>query len=626
MFEAYKVAVRITLINEVSPILAILSRDLFKANGQVEEVNSSLTKMHKRLTDIKQLGMVGGILAGVGATGLALFKGPLDAAREYELAMTKFKTLNLGESVNRQADQFARGANIMGVSAKNLLTTMTESVGLFGGFDMARQLAPVLAQLNMANSAIFKGKIGEMDEGGTRGLIKFIDRRGGTHDVPSFMRNLDLAEKLVTGSGGFVQFRDLDQFSQQGGTAFRGLSDAGVLNMALLLQEQGGARAGTSFMSLYQNLIGGRTPKKSMALLQEYGLGHIAMQEHATVGGKSFKSMVMDNIVGRELLQANPPEWMRTVFLPALAAHGVTKEGDILRVTNDLLSNRTASNQASIMSTQLLQILRDANLAKNAMGYDQVTKAYSNDPNSKFANLEARWEDSLRELGLTILPAAIKGVEGLTAVLKAVTTTAHEFPVITRAVTGTGLALSALTVAGGSLMMFKAGLKGLGLVLGTASESGTLVAKLGLASTWAGGLALALGGGLVAGSLINSMIEGTKAADVLGETIAKVFAFFGSKDAQDALAANGVVGYQKGGASGSWGNSGGATGSWASRIEAVKPAHHEIHVHTHHHMDGRQVAEIVTKHQVKKISGAQTGIASFDTRMSPMPSGATGNW
>ncbi|TAK93143.1 MAG: hypothetical protein EPO09_13580 [Aquabacterium sp.] len=618
MFEAYKVAVKIEIINGVTPALSLIAKELMKADGNVRDVNNGLKTMHERMSSLQKLGMAGGMLAGFGAAGLAMFKGPIDAAREYELTFTKFKALNLGDAVNRQADQFARSANVMGVSAKQLMTTMSESVGLFGSFDLARQVAPMLSQLNMANAAIFKGKVGEIDEGGTRGLLHFIDRRGGTHDIASFKRNLDLAEKLVTGSGGFVQFRDLDQFSQQGGTAFRGLSDEGVLNMALLLQEQGGARAGTSFMSLYQNLIGGRTPKKTMALLQEYGLGHIAMQEHATVGGKSLKSMVMTDITGRDLLQSNPTAWMRTVFLPALAAHGVTSEGDILKATNDLLSNRTASNQGSIMSTQLLQIARDAKLAKNAMGYDAVIKAYGDDPNSKFGELQARWTDAMRELGLTILPAAIKGVEALTAVLKAVSNTAQEFPTLTTAITGTGLALTGLAAAGGSLALFKAGLGGLGMEFGAAGQATGLIGRLGLAASGAGGLALALGGGLVFGSLIYSMIEGTKTADKMGETMARIFAFFGSKEAKEALAINGVPGYQSGGATGSWGSSG-ATGSWGdSGIETVKPQSKEIHVHTHHHMDGRKVAEVVTKHQAKEMSGPAAGGRHFDPSMMPM--------
>lgn len=405
-FEMYSVAVKLSLINNVSAGLSLISKSLGAAGTDADRLNSKLASIGKQAA-------IGGAMFAGGVAIAGLFKAPLDAARQYDLAFTKFKTMNLGAEVNRQADGFARSANVLGVSAKDMMASLSESVGLFGNFDLAKKLAPQIAGLNAANSAIFAGKVGHIDEGSTRALMKFIDRRGGTHDEATFMRNLNLAERMVTGSGGFIKFRDLDQFSQMGGTAFRGLSDEGILNMSLLLQEQGGAKAGTSLMSTYQNLIAGRTPKKTMAMLAEYGLGDLKMETHGAVGGKQIKSLVMGNIKNGELLQANPPEWIRSVFLPALSAHGVTGESQVLKATNDLISNRTASNQASIMGTQQLQLIRDANLARNAMGVDQVQKAYADDPNSKFANLTARWNDLLVNLGNAILPTVIGALEKL---------------------------------------------------------------------------------------------------------------------------------------------------------------------------------------------------------------------
>lgn len=458
MFEAYKIGVRISVINHASIGLAALGRDVLRTEAQ-------FSLLEKRIQAIKSMTLKGGLMVGVGAAGLSLLEAPLKAAREYELAFTKFKTMNLGDAVNRQADQFARSANLMGVSSKELMNTMSESVGLFGNFDTARKLAPQIALLNKANSAIFQGKIDHIDEGSTRSLMKFIDRRGGTHDEASFMRNLDLAQRMVTGSGGFLKFRDLDQFSQQGGTAFRALSDDGLVNMALLLQEQGGARAGTALMSLYQNLVAGRTPKKTMALLQEYGLGQLAMQEHGTVGGKSMKSMVLQNIKNADVLQANPAEWMRSTLLPALASKGITDESGILKAVNDLISNRTASGQASIMSTQLLQLVRDANLTKGAMGERQTIDAYKQDPNSKFADLQAKYNGLLVELGLIALPPVIRALETLIPMVRSAATWAREHSTVTKLLMGAFFGLAGAMAIGGTVMLLSAAFRGLGLAL-----------------------------------------------------------------------------------------------------------------------------------------------------------------
>lgn len=437
-----------------------MARDFANTETQV-------AALEKRIKSIKNTALAGGLMAGAGVGILALFKEPIHAARQYELAFTKFKTLNLGDVVNKQADQFARSANLMGISSKELMTTMSESVGLFGSFDEAKKLAPMIASLNKANSAIFQGKIGGIDEGSTRSLMKFIDRRGGTKDDATFMRNLDLAQKMVTGSGGFVKFHDLDQFSQMGGTAFRGLSDQGILNMSLLLQEQGGAKAGTSLMSTYQNLVAGRTPKKTMAMLQEFGLGKLAMEEHRTVGGKSMKSLVMRDVKESGLLQSDPATWMRTVFLPSLAKKGITSEAGILKATNDLLSNRNASNQGSIMTTQLLQLVRDANLAKNAMGYNATLDAYKKDPNSKFADAQAKWENLMIALGEQVLPLAIKALEKLNPMLEHLANWMHDHSSTVKALAFEFVGLGVALVGLGSLALIAAGFNAISLAVTT---------------------------------------------------------------------------------------------------------------------------------------------------------------
>lgn len=459
MFEAYSVAVKLTLINSVSSGLLMISKHLQTTGQDVDKLNSKLASIGKQAA-------VGGLMFAGGLGIASLFKAPIEAAKQYELAFTKFKTMNLGDAVNKQADSFARSANVLGVSSKELMNSLSESVGLFGDFDLAKKLTPKIAALNAANSAIFQGKVGHIDEGSTRSLLKFIDRRGGTHDEATFLRNLDLAQRMVTGSGGFIKFRDLDQFSQMGGTAFRGLSDEGILNMSLLLQEQGGAKAGTSFMSLYQNLVAGRTPKKTMALLQEYGLGHLKLETHGSMGGKPIKSLVMSDIKEAALLQANPPEWIKTVFLPALATHGVTGESAILKATNDLISNRTASNQGSIMSTQLLQIVRDAKLAKGAMGADQTIQAYRDDPNSKFADLSAKWNGALVNFGIVALPLMTKALEKFTPFLISTAAWIDKNREGVKLFSTALLGLSAFLVTGGLLNMVIAAGRGFWLLGG----------------------------------------------------------------------------------------------------------------------------------------------------------------
>lgn len=594
-FEAYSVAVRLSLIDNVASGLIGLASHFNTLNRHVAGTQAGLTAIEGQLNRIKMLGLAGGAAFAVGVGGLALLEAPIKAAREYELAFTKFKTLNLGDAVNAQADKFARSANIMGVSAKQLMNTMSESVGIFGSFQEAQKYVPQIAALNVANSAIFHGKIGAIDEGGTRALMKFIDRRGGTRDQASFDRNLNLAERVVTGSGGFIQFRDLAQFSQQGGVAFRGLSDQGLTNMALLLQEQGGARAGTAMMSIYQNLVAGRTPVKTMHMLEDFGLGHIRQQTNGTLGGRSSTGNTFAlNGAYAAMLQADPATFFRDIFLPKLAAHGITSESGILKATNDLLSNRTAAGQASIMTTQLLQIARDASLTKNAQGANAVIGQYAQDPNARWANLQAKYQNLMVELGEAALPLVTKAVTGLTWVVTKLTSFAHNFPGTTKALITAFTLLAGASIAGGAIALTTAGIKALGLALTLGGGAGGLGASL---MSVAGALgvvgkaAAAFGGGYAIGSYLNDKFS-------LDEKIGGYFDRLFHSEYDPNKPSNFVRGHINRG--------GGAT--------------------SHVYMDGQKVGSIVTKHQSKALNSPQTGISDFDSRQSPMPAGGTGSW
>lgn len=617
--EAYSVAVRLKLVDMVTPALGVISMGMRSLSRDASAAQGHVAELEKRLHGIKQLGLVGGAMAAAGGFGLSLFEAPLKAAREYELAFTKFKTLNLGDAVNKQADQFARSAGLMGISAKELMNTMSESVGIFGNYAEAQKMAPKIAALNAANSAIFQGKVGHIDEGSARSLIKFIDRRGGAKDDDTFMRNLDLAQKMVTGSGGFIKFRDLDQFSQQGGTAFRGLSDAGILNMALLLQEQGGSRAGTALMSTYQNLIAGRSTKAAAHTVVDVGLGKMIEQAIGTVGGRTqTRSHLVLNSDFATALQADPVAAIRDFVVPAIARKYGGDDQTELKYINDMLSNRTASGQASIIGTQLLQVMRDANLAKNAMGYDATIKAYKDDPNSKFADLTARWQDTLRELGLVVLPAAIKGVEGLTGILRGIENFARTAPDLTKGILLLGATLSGLAAVGGAVMLATAGFRALGLAMvvgkgvGLGAKMIELSGALGKAGL-AGAAVLAIG---AIGTLIYSLKqlwdisnrEGVKLTPDAQSTLSNptLQAQLAAMDADFELRRSGRAAPTV---------RTGPSDFMADR--QARTANNSLVLN----MDGRKVGEIVSGHQARAASRPQTGATSFDARLALGPAG-----
>lgn len=350
---------------------------------------------------------VGGAIVPLAATvGTVYVAHSLyEAAKEYETAYTRFKTLNLGDEVNRQASAFARGSHTFGVSSKDMIETVRESVGMFGNMKMATQLSPIIAQLNAANSGLFGGKIGKIDEGTARSLMRFNDMRGLTDSPQDFMRGLNLAQRMVTGSGGALNFQQLEQLAKRGGAAFKGLSDDGIMMLGTLAQEQGGATTGTALMSLYQNLVAGRTTKKTMAALEAAGLVTLGQVNSGTVGGKKSTSTVISSILDEKMLRENPGQWLMTYGTAAAKKAGASTDSEIVSFMNKLVSNRTGSNMAANFTTQQAQAMRDFNLSKNAMGAEQTVGAWKGTLGGKEADFMAAWSDFKTEFGTSALPA-----------------------------------------------------------------------------------------------------------------------------------------------------------------------------------------------------------------------------
>jgi hypothetical protein len=356
------------------------------------------------------MGLPGGMLlpaAGVMGTAYA-GKQLYDAAKDYQTAEARFKTLNLGDAVNKDADKFARGTRVFGTSSTQLMEALRESVGLFGSMDLAKEVAPTIAALNAANAGLFGGKISGIDGGAVKSIMRFNDMRGLTDSKDDFLRGLDLAQKLVTGSGGSLSFSDLEQFAKTGGAAFKGLSDQGILNMSTLMQEQGGARTGTGLMSLYQNLIAGRTPKKTMAALADAGLGEISEVTSGSVGGKTIKSTVLKNIKDEKMLREDPAGWLMKYGTEAAQRAGKTTDSEIIGFMNNLVSNRQGSNMAANFTTQQAEALRDAKNSANAKGYQATVDLFKGTAGGAEADFVAAWESLKTEMGRGILPNVTK--------------------------------------------------------------------------------------------------------------------------------------------------------------------------------------------------------------------------
>ena len=172
MFEAYKVGITIALTNKVSSALAVIGKDLVGVDLKAAKLNATLR-------EIKMVGLAGALLGGTGLIGLRALDKSYEAAKKYEQALNQFKAINLGDTVNKDADRFARGANIIGASATDLIGTVRDLHMAFNDYGMAKALAPQISQMRFANQAVFGEHGMAMDRAQLQAMEKIIEMKGG---------------------------------------------------------------------------------------------------------------------------------------------------------------------------------------------------------------------------------------------------------------------------------------------------------------------------------------------------------------------------------------------------------------------------------------------------------------
>ena len=636
MINLYSVAVRLSVVGGAAQAVMAITGQMNALNNATNRtqrglgaVSGQLVALKKSLAEIRALGLAGGVLAAGGGGILGLLGAPLKAANEYDLAFARFKTLGLGKVVNEQADAFARGTNVFGSSATDLMDTMREMASFFGSMDVAKQIAPTIAALNAANAGMFGGKVGAIGGGEARSIMRFADMIGATGSPTELMRALDIAQKAVTSSGGAMKFGDMEQVAKYGGVAAKSLSGEGWFNLFSVMQEMGGARTGTALQSLYTNAISGRMSKQAMGSWVDLGLGSIVQEKIGEVGGKAqTRNRFRLNQDVADAMAADPFGAFQKFVLPAIQKkHGTLDTGRTLQLINDMFSNRTGANLGGNFATQFLQIIRDANLGKGAMGVQATIDTYGKTSAGNLAELQKKWNTLLAELGVTILPMAIKGLESLTMIAKQFTAFAQEWPTLTKSLLVLSAALGGLAVAGGTVMLATAGIKAIVTAIGIAGSGAA--AGTGLVGALAGvlgpiGLVVAALGTLAAIAYAFKPISKGEVAAVhpgavglTPEAAARARAL-GMPDPWDVATGGSGIGPKSSFLTPGRARSAAAAmgmappaagiGSDGRPVQLVLP-------------DGRVLAEVVTKEQSIMLRRQPTGARGFDPTMSPVSSG-----
>lgn len=639
MFDAYKVAIHLQLVNGVSAGLGLINAELGRMNKNVAGVQGGFNALHTKMQNIQKLGLIGGATAAAGYGMLSLFKVPLDQATQWERVMASMRQKGLGDAQIADANKFLRANDIYGISLLERAKIFNEAQGSFresgmsgsSALEAAKTMTPVLAGFKLAMATLDK-KSHAAAEGSFSNLNKIVELMGGLNDTKRASEIVTGVFKAVQSSGKMVTERDLKQFITMGGSAVSMLP-ARMIFGALEPQmgEFGGSTMGTGMNTAFR-LLTGTQSKPSKLFVKEalrMGLWNKSSLVFNSQGGiKEYKGMPLRTDAAN-LMRTNTPEFAK-MLMSTYATKGITSQSDRER-ENEILLGRTGAKIYNKIMLQLSVMEHSLDAFDKARGPGEVNKVEKNSIMQKSLELHKQWNDALLNFGLIAMPLAIKGIDLATGALTAFSKFSKDNPGIVKTLTVGFIGLGTAMLIGGSLTVLTASFKGLGLILQGAKLAGTLagigegasalagvsgLSVLGASlGTLAGGIGLL--GGAVSGIawLLDWVAPNTNAG--AGRSKQNQLVFKGGPDTHPGMI------FQRGGRGGAWVPDPENYGNEGNRSRFVPPPMSKsTEVHTHVHLDGKEVAKSVTKHQGRETQRPQSGSGRVDPSMTPPFAGA----
>lgn len=438
-------------------------------------------------------GVAGGMaIAGYAAksTGVHLFGDlheTLDESKKAEGEAMRIKALGLGDHATEDAKKYARAMRVYGVSTTDNLTMMRDSLTIFADEHHAQMVMPTLAKMKFANESMFGAEDAQANEEKFMNMLKVIELRGGTKDEATFKDEANMVQKVLTATGGRVGGDEWRNFIQTGGVAAKQLrKDAFYYQMEPLIQEMGGHAVGTGLMSAYSNIYQGKTSVKAARQLVGLGLINKDGVEYNKMGlVNHFKTGALK---GGDLLKASPFEWLEKVFLPQLAAKGISDPDKIKDTIATVFTNRTAANLMTTMYVQRAQIHKNEKLNAGADGVDQLAAKGQQMTAGRELDALARLHDLKLKIGENVMPIYNAGLQATAAATSKVIELMQKHSTAAKVILTALAALAAILVVCGTMTIALAGILGplavLRFSMTTLGMQGGLLARaLGLGAT-----------------------------------------------------------------------------------------------------------------------------------------------
>lgn len=597
IFDAYKVAVHLSIVDKVTPFLSAFSK-------QIKQSGESVSELENRLQRLGKIAAAGGVLAGVGVGALVMAEKLGKAAAQYETTWARLRQMGLGTAQIAEARQFVESNRIIGTSIQERARLFAEAQGAFresgmsgeAALDAAKTMMPVLANYVTARKVLGK-ETSEQDE---LNLNKIVEQMGGLNDSKRAAAIADAVFRASMSSGGMVDARQLRLFKTYAMTASAGLSDRMLFGgLEPIIGEMGGSTAGTGFQTAFNRLNGimSLAPHLLVQEATKLGLWDSDKVELTRGGAARFNKGDPLNAQMKDLMSHDLPGFAAAMLAKYKTA-GITQDADVAR-ENEILFGRTGARFFNLLMKQLPVIQRSLESYDKSRGIGQTVDDNKDSPAMRILQFNKALEDLKLTIGEGVLPVLTPMIRDLTWFM----TTINQYPGLIKAMTVGFIGLSAAMTFGGTLMLLRAGFGGLGVAITVLrSVVPALSAVMGVAG--AGSLGTAIAG--LAGPIGIAVLA-------LGTLAAAAYAFSPlSQKEIDAAKTDGGVKLSPGA----------QARIDRGELDTVGPvAKHQGGgmVHTTVNIDGRKVATAVSPY-IAFETGRSMGTSGVDNNLAlPMP-------
>ena len=452
-FEAYSVAVKLSLINNVSSGLLLISKNMKTVHDDAEKLNEKLKSIGKNMA-------IGGALFGGGFMIAGMFKGPLEEAQKFQTAMANFSLYGMSDKVNAEAKRFVTSMNSMGTSTVENMKIFTEAQGVFresgrsdfSALEGAKIAAPVLAKIDYASQALSENSRAKLEHG-KMAMLRYIEDSGGLKSAKRFNELADAGWKMVQTSGGSVDWEQLRQFKARAGVSAMNMTDDAVAQMEPLITMLKGQTAGFSLRTAYNRLNGIIKIPNQVAhnLVDNHIWDESKVVWNKQGGIKMFKG---NPLINAEMFSQNPTEFYEKVIMPMYARSGIKTDASVAQM-NAMIFGSTGGAMFTLMHKNMEKLHHSLEAQHKAKGIDASVDVANTTLAGQEVQLKAKWADLKLQIGQIVLPHAITFLSNLTSAIKDLTTWAKDNQGAVQLLTYTFMGLSTVLMGAGLILMIR---------------------------------------------------------------------------------------------------------------------------------------------------------------------------